>query len=235
MATTGELATYAELSRAFYRLTGVVVADDSLVEQGEAQTDICSLALTRGFRACQRWLLANGLKERWRKRHTAWTTWSGTEAADGGRYNSLPTDLLRIDGNQTDRSALVQADGTEWGQEVSPDQDGLRGSFYYLKNDQLWLARGAAPPSPVYLRYYNAHAAITSATSSFDMPMDARWLCVAEAAESAVGDEWVPGGDEVRARVAGALERGRDEARSIIPRTREPRRMKGARVYASRW
>lgn len=235
MATSGELSTLSEHRRAFFRLVGVVSADDVLIEQGEAVDDVAYLALTRGYRATQRWLISNGLKERWRKRHTAWTTWSGTDAADGGRYNSLPSDFLRLDGNQTDRSALVQADGTQWGQEVSPDDEGAIGSYYYLKNDQLWLVRGASPPSPIYLRYYNTYAAITSATASFDMPMDARWLCVAEAADAAVKDEWVPNAKDTEERVARALERGREEARSLIPRTREPRKMHPPKKYASRW
>lgn len=245
MATSGQLDTLAEHQRAWYRLVGITSADDSLVEQGEVVGDVVLLALTRGYRACQRWLIDNGLRERWRKRSTA-ITWSGSDAADGGRYVDLDDictdgtsppneDFLRLDGNYTDRSALVTADGTQWGQEVSPDFDSVRGSFYYLKNDQIWLTKSAAPPSPVYARYYYTLQPISAGTTLFDMPMDARWLAVAEAADAAVKEQWVPGGDAVEARVGRALQRAREEARRLIPRTREPRKMRHVTVYGSHW
>lgn len=251
MATTGELASVTEHVRAFYRATGALSGDDALIEQGEVADDVAYLALTRGYRAAQHWLIGQSAGERWRKRSAAIPTWSGSETTDGGRYVTLDDycyyevtvllvttqvpDFMRLDGNQADRSALVQADGTPWGSEVTADDDWRRGDYYYLKGDQLWLTRAASPPSPLYLRYYYLHPAIASATTSFDMAVDLRWLCIAEAVNAAVNEAWVPSGADGVAKSDRALEKAREEARRALRRTREPRKMQGPQRYASRW
>lgn len=244
MATTGELASVAEHVRAFYRATGALSGDDALIEQGEVADDVVYLALTRGFRACQRWLIDQSAGERWRKRSAAITTWSGSETTDGGRYvnlasgsapTAIATDFMRLDGDQTGRSALVQADGTPWGREVPADDDWRRGDYYYLAGDRLWLTRSASPPSTLYLRYYYSHPAISSATTTFDMAVDLRWLCIAEAVSAAVNEAWVPSGADGVVKSDRALEKAREEARRTLRRTREPRRMQGPQRYASHW
>jgi hypothetical protein len=246
MATTGELATAAEHVRAFYRALAVVSADDALVENGEAADDVAYLSLTRGYRATQRWLIAQGAGERWRKRSGAITTWSGSDTADGGRFVDLDDyctnsasppacDFLRLDGDQKSRSALVQANGDQWGSEIEADQDWAKGNYYYLKGEQLWLARGASPPSGLLIRYYYTHPPIVAGTAAFDMQVDLRWLCVAEAVYAAVWEGWVPGGDNTRQSALGARENARREALRIYRRTREPQRFAPVTVRASHW
>jgi hypothetical protein len=241
VATSGELADFNEHSRALYRLWGLTSSDDALTEQGEASGDLIALYLTRGYRTTQRWAVDQGhAQSRWRKRSSAITSWPGTDAADGGRYvnlatgsGAIATDFLRLDGDQKTRSALVQANGDAWGSEIEADQDFAKGNYYYLKDDQLWLARGASPPSTLYLRYYYQHPAITSATTSFDMPVDARWLCVCEAAIAGTLDGW--GVDGAVLRIETARKLAREEARRVLRRTREPRKFRMPQMYGTRW
>lgn len=243
MPFSGELITAEEHADAVLRLLGVLSSDDALVEQGEATGDLVYYALTRGYRSAQAWLISQGMNQRWRKRSSAITTWNGSDAADGGRYVNLisgagavATDFLRLDSDEKSRrGGLVQANGDAWGCEIGVDDDQAKGSYFYVKNDQLWLARSASPPSPVYAKYFYAHPAITSAFTAFDMPVDLRWLCVAEAADAAVKDEWIPGGTEAESRVARALGRARDEAKRIVRRTRQPRQFKGVAPMGNHW
>jgi hypothetical protein len=234
--------TLAKHEQLWNRLLGIKSSDQGLTEQGEAVDQIFLQSLNEGYRSCQLWLIENGFRERWRKRTAAIATWSGTDA-DGGRYVNLTTgsspqaaDFLRLDGNQTDRSALVKANGDQWGVEVSPDEDWARGDYYYLKADQLWLARAASVPNPAYLRYYYAHPAITSATTTFDMPEQFRRLAVLEAAYSVMFEGWIPDAGQVQNNINNALQKAREDAKRFLPRTREPMKFKPAkRSGASHW
>jgi len=226
-----ELSTVAQVVAAFYRLTGSVSEDDALVEHGEAADDVAYTYLTRGCRAAQRWLLKMGYGG-WRKRTTA-LTWSGSDAADGGRYATLPSDFLRAYGNQR-VSALREADGDQWGQEVATQDDQTRGDGYYFRGDKMWLCRDASPPTTLYLDYVYTHP-VWSASVTIDFPVDARALIVAEAANVAKEEAWLPGGPEMEQKIERALMRAREEARDVARPTKSPRMFKRPPRMGNRW
>lgn len=226
-----ELDSIAKHKSAFYRLVGTTSDDDSLVENGETEDDVFYLFITRGYRSAQRYLIDFcGMSNRWRTRSSA-ISWSGSESTDGGQYTALPSDLLRLAGDMK-RSPLVEADGTKWGQLIGEEDSLVRGNYFYLKNDQLWKTRGASPPSTIYLEYHHHHAVITSATSTFDLPAEARHLAVAFAANDAMTDNWFPGKD--RSVVREALVNAKYEAKQLR-RTREPLQMKAPRQSGVAW
>jgi hypothetical protein len=230
-----ELTTAAQHLAAFYRLGGVTSDDDALTEQGEATDEVGYLYLTRGCRAAQRWMLSKGYSG-WRKRSSA-LTWSGSDSTDGGRYSDIPADFLRLYGDRRRRSALVEADGKQWGVEVDPTEDDRTGNGYYLKNDQLWLLRGAGPPSTVYLDYHYKHPKWTAALADadIDFPLDARWLIPAEAAEAAKEESWLPGGPEMEFKIERALAKAQREALGIARQSKAPREWKRPLRHGNRW
>lgn len=226
-----ELDNIAKHKSAFYRLVGTTSDDDSLTENSEAEDDVFYLFITRGYRSAQRYLIDFcRMSDRWRTRSSA-ITWSGTESTVGGQYSALPTNFLRLAGNRH-RSSLVEADGTRWGQEIDESDSIIKGQYYYLKNDQLWKTRSASPPSTVYLEYHHHHAVITSATSTFDLPAEARHLAVAFAANDAMTENWFPGKD--RNVVREALANAKYEAKQLR-RSREPIKMAAPRRYGTAW
>jgi hypothetical protein len=231
-----ELDTVAKLVQAFYRLVGMAASDPSLVKHGEDDDDVAYYYLTRGFRGAQRWLIDNGFQSYWRKRTSA-LTWSGSDTT-GGRYSALPSDFLRLWGDRTRvKSALVEADGTDYGDLIDEEQSAYYGDFYYLKGAYLWITRGASPPDPIYLEYHHKHPAISStlADNAIDFEMDARPLAVAEAADAAASDSWLPGGTDMESKIARALEKARGEARRIARRTRSARRFAEAPRWGNHW
>ncbi len=227
-----ELDTVAKIVSAFYRLVGSVTADQSLTEQGESADDVAYLNLTRGSRSAQRWMLDVGFGG-WRQRSNA-LTFTGSDDADGGRYvTTMPTDFLRAYGSNR-RSALVEAGGNRWGTEILEAEDHLKGDHYYLKGQVLWLARTANPPTTVYLDYHYTHPAWTSDVE-IDFPMEARHLIVAEAADHAIEDNWVSGGDEMEGRVGRALKKAQTGARHIARPTKSTRKFKRPTRISNRW
>lgn len=228
-----ELDTIAKHNAAFYRLVGTTSADDALVENSEAAGDVAYLYLTRGYRACQRWLIDHGMSDRWRSTSAA-LTW--TPVTEGTQYTALPTRFLRLDGDRR-RSALVETNGDPWGCEVDTRQDRSEGNYYFLQNERLYLTRSAQPPSTLYLRYFASHAALSAATGSsdFDMPMEARPLAVALAARAAAVESWLPGGPEMVAKIDLAVRLGKEEAKEVARRTRAPREFQRAPRYGNHW
>jgi hypothetical protein len=226
-----ELDSVAKVVAAWYRLVGSISSDGALTEQGEATDDVVYTYLTRGYRNAQRWMLKMGYGG-WRKRTTA-LTWSGSDAADGGRYATLPSDFLRSYGNQR-MSALREAGGDQWGQEVKPEEDQLQGDYYYIRGEQLWLGRDASPPTTLYFDYHYKHP-LWSASVTIDFPMDARALIVAEAANVAKEENWLPGGPEMEQKIERALMRAREEAREIVRVTKGPRTLRKPPRYGNRW
>ena len=233
-----EITTPAQALAALYRLTGTVSGDDGMEENGEDTDEVGYIYLTRGFRAAQRWLIARGLGDRWRKRSSA-LSWSGADSTDGGRYAALPDDFLRLTGvrasNGLRSGALREANGDAWGQEIAAEDDRYKGNFYYLKSDQLWLARDASPPTTLYLDYFYKHPAISAATVSFDVPVDAVHLCVAEGANAAKEESWMEGGAEAEAKIERALARAQGEAVEIARQSRNRGKLRHRPVYGSRW
>jgi hypothetical protein len=225
------LDTVAEYRAAWYRLVGTTSADAALAENSETTNAVCDLHLTHGIREAQQFLVSHGMSWRWKKRSSAITSWSGTDAADGGRYTSLPTDFLRLDATDS-RSALVEADGTPWGTYVTLEYgQRQRGNLYYLKNGQLWLSKGAAPPASVYIDYVFAHPEFTGAVT-LDFPVDAAGLAIAYAAEDALGSAWFPHAQN-EARIIRNVEKWQRQASRVARRDRNPRRFRGPRVVGN--
>lgn len=233
-----EITTIAQVRAAFYRVVGSTSDDDGLVENGETAGDVALLCLTRGFRAAQRWMIAKGMAGRWRKRSDA-LTWTGTDATLGGRYSALPSDFLRLAGQdrpgKRKRGAIVEANGDPWGWEATADEDHLEGDYYYLKNDQLWIARRASPPATVYFDYHYEHPALTATTTEFDLPSDAIWLGIYEAADVARAESWFPLTGEQDLKIMQALDRARRDAKDIARQSRQPAQFKRPTRYGTRW
>lgn len=224
------LATAADCLRAFYRLVSTTTGDAALVENGEAANDVAYLCLNHGVESAQRFMIANGMSERWRKRSSV-ITWSGSDAADGGRYTALPSDFLRLaTGDRV--SSLTQANGERWGQEITADQDTATGNAYYLKNDQVWLAKGAAPVAGLYLEYQYKHPEFTSAVT-LDFPPAARPLLVAFAGWHAIAEGWYPAANDER--ISRNLTFWKQQARMVARRSRQPRKMTAPRVIGTRY
>lgn len=226
-----DLDSVTRVRQAFYRLIGSTVDDDGLTEQGETDNEVCYLFLTRGCRAAQRFMLDEGYGG-WRQRSAA-LSFSGSDAADGGRYTSLPTDFLRAVGNDR-TSALREADGTPWGQEFDDRDDTKQGNGYYLRGDQIWLLRNAVIPSTLYLDYHFHHPEWSDSVT-IDFPIKARWLIVAEAADSAKLEDWFVGDNDVLAKIAAALIKARTEATDIAKRTQQPLKWRAPRRAGTHW
>ena len=226
-----EMTAVSQFVASFYRLLGTDATDDALILNGEAANDVAYQYLTAGCREAQRWMLKCGSGE-WRKRSAA-LSFSGTDAADGGRYATLPTDFLRAWGSRNE-SALVEADGDSWGQEVGSRDTQLKGDGYYLMGSTLWLTRTAAPPAVLYLLYHYVHPT-WSASVTIDFPMDARLLIVAEAAQVAMAEAWLPGDAAMERKIEVAAMRARERARDLCRATKSPRTLRRAYRAGNRW
>lgn len=222
-----ELSSVAIILKAFYRMVGATSSDPALVLNGESADDVAYQYLTRGCRVAQRYLLSAGFQG-WRKRSTA-LTFSGADATDGGTYTTLPSDFLRAYGTSK-KSALVQADGTRWGTEIGTEDEESFGPYYYFRGSstvpqQLWLARAAGQPSPLYLDYHYVHP-VWSSVTTIDFPLEVRALIQAQAAELAIGEEWVPLDAQGEAKLERALKKAQSEAREFAAQSKEPRSMR---------
>jgi hypothetical protein len=227
-----ELTTVSQFVNGLYRILGTDSTDDALVAHGEAVNEVAYTALTQGCRDAQRWLLKMGYKG-WTKRSAA-LSWSGTDDADGGRYTALPADFLRAAGSAK-KSALREADGDGWGQEVGLDQEQARGNGYYLKGGELWLCRGANPPTTVYLAYHYTHPLWSAALTTIDFPMDARPLIIAEAANIGKEENWLPLGADGEQKIERNLMRWREKARDVARPSNQPRTLKKTARMGSRY
>ena len=229
-----ELNTVKMFVDAFYRLVGTESGDDELELRGEAADDVAYIFLTRGSRTAQRWMIKMGYGG-WRKRTSA-LTFTGSDDTDGGTKVALPNDFLRGYGNQR-QSMLREANGKRWGQEIDPEDDHLRGDKYYIRGQELWLTRGASPPTTLYGDYHYTHPLWNAAlaNTSIDFPTDARSLIPAEAAVVAKEENWVPGGEEMELKIERALKRAQEEARDVARPTKEPRKFRRPKRFANRW
>jgi hypothetical protein len=213
------LSTRAKFHDAFWRLCGNISTDAALIESGEAVDEVADQCLTHGIWQAQRFLVDAGYNG-WVARSTAVTSWTGTDAANGGRYTAVPTDathgFLRLAGDY-DRSSLVKANGDPWGCEVSYDQRSAKGDGYYLKNDQVWLLRTASVPSTIYIEYHQQHVefAATTFDAGLSFPVDVRMLVVAYGAQQALDEGWLPieDPDAIREAIQTQERRARDFAR----------------------
>lgn len=226
-----ELSTVAQVVAAFYRLVGSKSADQMLVAHGEEVDAVVYEALTQATRLAQLFMLDNGYPG-WKARSSA-LSWSGSDASDGGRYSALPSDFLRAYGSKK-RSALVEADGVGWGQQIDADQSQAIGDYYFLDDEQLWITRGANPPTTIYLRYHHLHPA-WSAAVTIDFPSRGRGLLAPYAAEIAMDDNWLPGGDEMEAKISRAVRKAEARTRKFARQSKEPRRLNRPKRVANHY
>jgi|TARA_R110000765_G_scaffold84039_1_gene162833 hypothetical protein len=194
------LTNLASMQRAFYRLTDTAADDDSLIEHDDSTLEGVNQFLQYGANDAQDYMMDCGLSDRWVSQATAITSWSGTESSDGGRYKPLESDFFRLSGDDA-TSALRKIDGTRWGQLVDfRDRFKVRGNRYWLQGTNLWIARGANPPASLIYDYHHRIATLSSAT--VDFPSEDRPLIVAYAAERAMQDSWLPGGQEMMVKLS---------------------------------
>jgi len=225
-----QLDSVANILEAWYRLVGSIPTDFALTELGEAEDEVGYIYLTQGSHDAQLYMLDNGYKG-WCQRSDA-LSWEGTDATTGGKYDDLPADFLRADGNQ-DRSALVQTNGDRWGTQIETENDTAKGNYYYFKGDEIWLARTASPPTTLYLKYHYAHPEWESDTT-IDFPMRARSLVVAEAANAAKEENWFVGDHTMEAKIREAVLLAQKRARLCARQTKQPRRFRKQKVLG-RW
>jgi hypothetical protein len=226
-----EITTAASLLAAFYRLTGVAPDDPALTQNGEAQDEVGYLFLTTGIREAQRWLLKMGYTG-WRSRSAA-LVFVGSDDTTGGRYVAVPDDFLRTFGNKR-LSAITEANGNRWGRQVGDEDLSLRGDFYYVQGEQLWITRGANPPTTCYLDYHYRHPELADGVT-LDFPIEARYLIAAEAANAAKEENWLPGFTDLESKIAQALTQWREKARGIVRTTKGPREFRKPYRIANRY
>lgn len=231
------LNTEAELRAAFYRLVGTVSSDDTLSENAEAANLVADMCLNHGFERAQLFMIGCGMTERWRARSSAITSWSGSDAEDGGRYKALSditTDFLRFSGKKMDgsRSSLMNAKGDRWGVEIDADNDALTGNVFYLKNEQLWIGVGSAPVSPLYLDYQFRHPEFTTGVT-INFPSGATGLCVAYAALLGSTENWYPRSDN--SKILENVDYWEKQARMVARRSRGQRKQSAPRTVGTRY
>ena len=193
------LTNLASMQRAFYRLTDTAADDDSLIEHDASTLEAVNQFLQYGLNDAQDYMIDCGLSDRWVSQATAITSWSGTESGDGGRYKALESDFFRLSGDDM-TSALRKTDGTRWGHLVDfRDRFRVRGNRYWLQGTNLWIARGASPPASLIYDYH--HRLPTLSSDTVDFPTEDRPLVVAYAAERAMQDSWLAGGEEMMVKI----------------------------------
>ncbi len=233
-----DLNTVAEWLKAFYRLVGSNTTDTAMQENGESADEVAYTCLNTGVQQAQSFMIGCGMTNRWRKRSTAITSWSGADSTDGGRYKDLSgiaSDFLRFSGkpNDASRSSLTEANGARWGIEIDADFDILTGDVFYLKNEQLWIGQGASPPATIYIDYQFRHPEITSAVT-LNFPSDAAGLVIAYAGRHAMAEGWFPRADGVE-KIRENAEYWERLARQVARRTRQKRKQDAPRTIGTRF
>lgn len=222
------LNTRAELVRAFYNLTGSSASDAALTEHDASPGDQLHYYLTMGAWAAQRYMIGHGWADWWLK------TSAALVFADDGeeQYAALPDDFLMLAGDGT-RSSLLGADGRNYGTLVAESADPLTGVLNYaLRNDRIYFGSGEVPA--VTLRYHYRHPEFDAAADAVDFPAEHRALVVAEAADLAAKDSWLPGGTEMEARISRAVQAAQARAAGAT-RSRAPRTFNGPAAYNGSW
>ena len=218
------LTNLASMQRAFYRLTDTAADDDSLIEHDGSTLEALNQFLQYGLNDAQDYMMDCGLSDRWGSQATAITSWSGTEANNGGRYKALESDFFRLSGDDV-TSALRKIDGTRWGHLVDfRDRFKVRGNRYWLQGTNLWIARGASPPASLIYDYHPRLPTLSSDT--VDFPSEDRPLIVAYAAERAMQDSWLPGGEEMLVKIQANRRACEQRAFRRTRRTRTMRKLR---------
>lgn len=225
-----QLGDPTAMRRAFYRMVGARPVDPALTAFGESQDDVANEMLTQGAHEAQRFMISAGYHG-WMRRFGPLVI----EEDDEGWYAELPDDFLTAQGWRR-QSALEGRDGRYWGHEADGRDTGIRGNAYWIPDYSiLRFARGARPPTDLYLRYHYRHPTFGSEEETVDFPFDARRLVVAMAAHAAVEEDWVPGRDEAMARIDRALAKARQVARRVSMTSKRQRQVQEPPVFGTRW
>ncbi|MCR4338643.1 MAG: hypothetical protein NUW01_02025 [Gemmatimonadaceae bacterium] len=227
------LTDRASLARGFYRLTATSNTNPALIEHDSTSLEAVYQFLQYGLWDAQEYMIDSGMTDRWVTTSSA-LSFSGADSTDGGRYVSLPSDFLRLAGDEK-RSALRYPTGQRWG--VLGDFDDrhrYRGNVYWLQNEKLWVAPGASPPSTLVMDYHHQLATLADSTT-VDFPTQHRALIVAYAAERASNDAWLPGGMEQAAMISANLLKRQREAKRRARRTDGPKKMKRRASAGTHW
>lgn len=224
----------ASLARGFYRLTATGSTNPALIEHDSTALETLYQFLQYGAWDAQAWLIDCGLGDRWVTVSSA-ITWSGSDLANGGRYWALPADFLRAIGDDN-RSCLRLIGQYQWGSQVDfRDRWSAGPGCYWLQDEQLWIAYGSNPPTGLVLDYHEKLATLADSTT-VDFPSEHRPLIPAYAADRAVSDAWLPGDDEMRAKISANLKKLKSEAWRRVRRTSGPRKLKmGRQVNSTHW
>ena len=220
------LTDRASILREFFRLVDTDSSDDDLTEHDASSLEGVYGLLSEAMLEAQDDMLRFGVGEFWLQRSSTTLSFSGSESTDGGRYASLPDDFRRAYGDEDD-SALVEADGDRWGQEILPELRHVWGDNYYFRGDgKLWITRKArVPASGLYLEYYRAPTELADGTDA-DFPAEHRSLIPAHAAVLAIPQAWFPGDQFDEQRLRQNLEARRQRAFSMGRRSRKRRQIR---------
>jgi hypothetical protein len=228
------LTDRVSLANAFYRLTGTSANNPGLVEHDSTTLETLYQFLQYGAWDAQAWLIDGGLADRWVTSYTL-TSWTGSDSSDGGRYQSLPSDFLRLAGDDYRSAIRNAATGLTWGTQVNfADRWNHSGNIYWLQDENLWIGRRANTTGAVTLDYHHKLATLADGTT-VDFPEEHRSLIVAYAADRAMTDSWLPGDMEMQAKITANLKKLQREAYRRIRRSSAPRKMRTTRSGATHW
>lgn len=216
------LPTRSDLRRAMYRLLGINADDEALVENGEAQNKVANDAVQNGIWLAQKFLIGLGFRE-WLKDSAPL---SFTARADGTHAAPLPSDFLRLAGDERD-GALYDADGRTWGGLIDARKKRQAGPrAYWIENGFVRLGRFASPPSGLYIEYHYRHPTLTDETAVVDFPPDWAGMVAPEAAYLAMHEAWFPYGPEQAAKIADARAFWHRQAGPWMRKTQEPQKLR---------
>lgn len=223
------------VKNAVYGLLNISSDDDAFTEFADTAAEQIEDLVQYAVWAAQEWII-NHAQPNWWIKQTGSLSWTGSDASNGGRYSALPSDFLKLYG-EDDRSALRQPNGNRWGRQIDPESRfDARGRYFYVLDDALWITRGADPPSNLIAEYNYRYAQISaSALDMSDFPVRWRPLIVAEAGVIARDYSWYPGTPENDAK----MERNRKEWRDRIAvnarTSRQPRKIRSKPVAGHKW
>jgi hypothetical protein len=233
MAFTGWLTDRASLKRALYRLLDTDDDDDDMIEHDHASQTLegIHLLLQQGAESAQLYMIDKGFEEFWLTSSSA----ISLTGSDPDRYVTLPTDMIRLYGDDQN-SALRSSTGARWGTLIdSKDRYRCRGSnAYYLRNERLYVTTGASLPSGTLIDYIY-HIPILADDSDVDFPDNDRPLIVAFAAVHAMQENWLPGGQEMEAKLERNLLRRKNESYRRARRSQKPKTVDAGRMIGDHW
>lgn len=239
-----QATTRAELINEFYRLTATSASDGQFTANQTQAGDTINRYIQYGLWDAQNWYISNVNANRWGKTTSALTFTQDTST--GVRYVSLPSDFMRVDGDE-DFGGLKYANTLKpWGRLIDSRARSVTGDNYYLKDTlisgdtesvpRLYLTRQANPPtSGLVLEYYYFHPEIADDADAIDFPTLDVMLIAAFAAQDAAMSSWFPGGIELKAAIAANLRERKMAALIRGRRTREPRKVRARRTVGIKW